>query len=175
MERDLLVVEGADCMGKSTLIEDLRVWVGWEVFHTGGPKGSESALELSFRMVEGLERPAILDRVPFLSEIAYRPINQEGEEVPEDQQAAFIERFARLDPVVIFCRRRVLPDVVVEERPHKPVQYWNRVRQGYPGIVDRYDKLIEQVSWHCPVYVYDWAAPYEPEGLLKFLRNQKVL
>lgn len=155
-ERHLLVVEGADCMGKSTLIEQLRKPLGWPVTHTGGPK-TEEQLEEVLKSLEGYTERSLIDRVPHLSEIAYRPLSRDP--VPGDLQAELIRRFVALNPVLIVCRLQELPTLVPEARAHKPLEYWERVIKGYPGIVARYDDLIERLAGQVPIYVYDWTAP----------------
>lgn len=156
-------------MGKSTLVEFLQKKLQWTVLHTGGPKDGPEGLEKSFRMVEEVKRPMILDRAPMLSEIAYRPINVEGAEVSEEEQAEYIRRFVGLRPVLIVCRRRALPDIQIVERPHKPIEYWKKVVGGYSGIVQRYDGLVERLAGQVPIYSYDWALPGEPAALEDFL------
>lgn len=164
--RNLLVVEGAECMGKSTLVLALRDKLGWPTLHTGGPKTDELLREYYDR-IEGITTPTIVDRATHLSEIVYRPVSQ-GKEVPADQQEELLDRFVSTRPVLILCRRAELPDLVAVERPHKTLEHWAKVVAGYPGIVARYDALFDRLSPRIPVLLYDWAV----EGSWEILQAQ---
>lgn len=167
--RNLLVVEGADCMGKTTLITQLQQSLKWPSLHTGGPKTDEQ-LEEAMREVESINSSYIIDRLPLLSEIAYRPITRDGEIVPIETQWQWINRVAELDPVLVVCRRTELPEVVAVERPHKPLDYWKKVQAGYPDIVYRYDFLIRNLEARVPLFVYDWTIPGQYEKLQTFVQ-----
>lgn len=176
--RNLLVVEGADCMGKTTLVGQLQEALKWPTLHTGGPKTDEQ-LEESMRRVEAISSSYIIDRLPVLSEICYRPITR-GVVVPEDLQLQFLDRVSELDPVVVVCRTQIIPNIVAEERPHKSLEYWAKVKEGYPGIVARYDTLVDWLRHaRVNVFVYDWTDP-QAFGALKgylnfYLRFDEVL
>lgn len=156
--RNLLVIEGADCMGKTTLVGQLQEALKWPSLHTGGPKTNEQ-LEEGMRRVEAINSSYLIDRLPLISEIAYRPISRDGDMVPIETQWIWINRVAELSPVIIFCRTSTLPHLVAVERPHKSFEYWAKVQAGYQGIVDRYDFLIENLKSRTPVFVYDWTDP----------------
>jgi hypothetical protein len=169
--RNLLVVEGADCMGKTTLVGQLQEALKWPSVHTGGPKTDEQ-LEEAFGRLEAIQKlgpRTIIDRAPMLSEIAYRPVSS-GERVTPENRLSYVARLSELNPVVVVCRRRELPDLKVVERPHKSLEYWAKVIGGYEGIVARYDDLIYLLSKQgVPVYVYDWTLEGEWDNLQAWL------
>lgn len=166
--RNLLVIEGADCMGKTTLVGQLQQALKWPSLHTGGPKTDEQ-LEQSMRRVEELTSNYLVDRLPLLSEIVYRPITR-GLTVPEEMQLQFLDRISELDPVVVVCRTRIIPNIVAEERPHKSLEYWAKVKEGYPGIVARYDTLVDRLRHaRVNVFVYDWSDPRAYHALTEYL------
>lgn len=164
--RHLLVVEGADCMGKTTLVGQLQKALGWPVFHTGGPKTDEQ-LEATCRTVETLVNATILDRTPHLSEIAYRPLSRDP--VSLEKSRELVLRFRQMNPVLVLCRRATMPDLRAVERPHKSLDYWARVIEGYPGIVERYDHLFGLLQGEVPIFLYDWTRGGEKERLLRWL------
>lgn len=165
-KRRLLVVEGADCMGKTTLVGQLHKSLGWPVTHTGGPKTDEQ-LEASCRYVEAMTDPTILDRTPHLSEIAYRPLSRDP--VSLEKSRELVLRFRQTNPVLVLCRRSTLPDLEVVERPHKSLDYWAKVVEGYSGIVARYDHLFGLLQGEVPIFLYDWTRGGEYYRLSKWL------
>lgn len=151
--RKVIVVEGPDGAGKSTLCKELSKELGWPVHHTGGPIYTKEdfwarVYSLNFENV-------ILDRHPGVSQVCYGFLGWDGITQADGREAL---RFA--DPaVVIYCRRKSVDDmlnsIVTSTKAHKPAEYLERVQRTYPRIVEKYDSAF---SW-IPHVPYDYEQP----------------
>lgn len=95
--RMMIVIEGIDNAGKSTLAAQLSQRLGIRVITSPGPqKGSE----LIRRVERCLEKPhAIFDRHPCVSDVIYSTLRGKRSDIP----LSLIEQFYRSRPLFIYC------------------------------------------------------------------------
>ena len=67
----MIIIEGPDGAGKSTLAKKLSKKLDKKVLHTGGPSSTLEELIGRVKIIEA-NPDCIVDRFPYLSEIIYR-------------------------------------------------------------------------------------------------------
>ncbi len=102
-ERRNIIVEGIECAGKTTLIDEIRRRVpGWDLKFLGHRNGNQfDRYDWEYRVNEG----TIFNRSHF-SEIVYSQLRQRGEPFTDFQRAALDDVVAR-EALVIFCDPRI--------------------------------------------------------------------
>jgi len=157
----IVVVEGVDGAGKTTLINNLRD-VSREYFwvlRASGPANSSDQLqravdELS-TLIDGSPTNWVFDRHPLVSEPIYGHILR-GKSHLEGMSAwgykARIQEFSK----IIYCRPPF--DIVQEESKHE--RQLEGVHDKLRGLYDAYDEAMDFLRVHLrvPVITYDWTA-----------------
>lgn len=167
MPRRIIVLEGPDGAGKSTLAKNLAESSGRKVMHTGGANLTKEAMEHTLLWIEGqaqasliLGQAVIFDRVSHISQFIYEgpPINDKPHFF--EQEKLLIRLKEKFDPLVIYCRLDTVEEmqamIAAEYKPHKSPEYLEKVRQGYPEIVKRYDAAMFMAHRHLQVTTYNW-------------------
>lgn len=155
--RPVLVVEGPDGAGKSTLAERLSDHYRYPIVHTGGPL--ESRREYEERLIEKeilKARYVIFDRVPMISELVYYPLQKRGPFITIEEGLRDL-RAAR--PVLIYCRlsssEKMVSRILKTKKSHKTPEYLKKVQQEHRLIVASYDTLMLHVPQET-LLRYDW-------------------
>ena len=155
----MIIAEGPDGAGKSTLVERLEKDLGRRVIHSGGPPANIAEWRSKIALVVANQRsPVIFDRVPHISEQVY---NQLYPERPAFDPPYFLtNELIALRPVVVYCR---LPSVTAmmnsmefKLKAHKPQDHIDRVLANYPRLVETYDHLIAELQPHLTLFRYAW-------------------
>lgn len=127
----LIILEGPDGGGKTTLAEFLSEHLGLKHIRSEGPQKYPG--EIDHRIKRYLDMDTnrlIFDRHPCVSQLAYRMVHDQ--DVPD---AALINRFYEQDPLFIYCRP--LPNAI-----HTASGAWDTAE--YLAAVDaNYSKLME--------------------------------
>ena len=160
--RRTIVLEGPDGAGKSTLAATLSLATGRPVLHTGGPNYTLEGLQAKLTQIEteALDNP-IFDRVCHISQFIYEgpPINDQEHLMTQDEMT---ERMVNTyNPIVIYCRLQSVEDMLVSIttnwKPHKPPEYLEKVKVGFPTIVRRYDEtVVGLIGRRMDVLRWDW-------------------
>jgi thymidylate kinase len=168
----LIILEGADGNGKTTLLKQLQRDTNLPIFYSGGPKTSE----VMFNMLEGLEKRAeeeqtyLCDRVPFISEIVYSSSMGRQPVIGITE----LMDYWNLPIKVIYCRLQnsdeALANMSRETKAHKPLEHTKNVEKYYDNIVEGYDYIMENMEKQgVDVFEYDWKNPEHYAQLMEWL------
>jgi hypothetical protein len=158
----IIVVEGVDGAGKSTLIANLRAvsdryfWI----LRASGPPSSAQEVELAIDKIDELGNGApslnwVFDRHPLISEPIYGRVLRGKSHLDGMASKVYRERIASINKI-IYCRppfKTVLDGVQIE---NQLAGVHERIRELY----DAYDEAIDFMRIHLrvPIITYDWTA-----------------
>lgn len=145
--RPVIVLEGPDGAGKSTLAERLAFKYQWPIVHTGGPlKSREDYFDRLRDKNLYNAKNCIFDRVPMISELVYCLVQDRAPFVHEWEA---MNHLYELRPVVIYCRLadsdRMLDKVIASPKAHKSPEYLELVKQHHAALVKKYDAVMRMV------------------------------
>lgn len=161
----MIVLEGPDNAGKSTLGKQLSERFGGEVYHSSDPKMSYEQLRDKMRAIIGdPRRDAIYDRVPLISEGIYGSVLRGVNRFNNHEGAGLWQLFAAAKPLIIYCRPTdETISVGLEFKPGETEDHIAAVRQKHLVIAHAYDQLMESLAYQTGgdfnVYVYNWTLP----------------
>lgn len=156
----MIILEGPDNAGKSTLAKELQRRFKWPYRPAGGPPKSPEEIRGRQAAIEAIltaRQFAIIDRAPVISDTIYgvvlkRPV------LNFDQTD--LDRFLKLGPCIIYCRppNRILMQVAQGHvvKDHETVEHVEAVKRNAKECMDAYDELMERV----PNKMYDWTGKY---------------
>lgn len=98
----MIIIEGPDNAGKSTLAAYLSTVFKLPIHHPGGPPASKEETEERCKFALDNHDKFIFDRTPFISEPVYCVLRSEDSYIAEAKE--LYARFESLQPVVIYCR-----------------------------------------------------------------------
>ena len=155
----LIIVEGVDGSGKTTLIQNFRQVASrlcWLLFRSGPPQGTEDLVD-TVRYIERsslFSVPLIVDRHPLISETIYGPIVR-GKSLIEDYwtRDRALQRVVDTAVRVIHCRP-----------PMEDIEKLARREKQMPGVLDNlwilyqaYDQTMASLARSgATVVTYDW-------------------
>lgn len=159
----LIVVEGIDGAGKTTLIQNFRQQAKqlcWILARSGPPQGTQDLLETINLLGYGgrhLSIPLIADRHPLISEPIYGPIVRGKslleEYYTEESAQGYI---ASLVDRVIYCK----PDLETAQRASRRERQMPGVHEHYWALYQAYDKAMEDLRRRGVLVIeYDWTSP----------------
>lgn len=146
----IIVVEGPDGAGKSTLATLLQEHFKWPIVHGGGPLSNR--LDFLGRVrTKGWNDlfPKILDRVSYISELVYakEPL------VSPNELNTWVRN---IRPVLIFCCLETSEEMVERIsdnfKAHKTLEQLEKVKKEHPEITRKYKAVMS------PLYPinYNW-------------------
>lgn len=166
----LIIVEGPDGSGKSTLIEQLSKELGYPIFKSGGPKDPELMKDTLYQLGKlSLKNEVYLcDRVPWISERIYGKALNRPMVVP----LRILENCLTLDQKIIYCfsenSEQMLTNMSREFKAHKPKEHTEGVIKNHADICKAYQELMEIVRQSVPVFDYNWK-DYNHQQLLSWI------
>lgn len=168
----LVIVEGPDGAGKSTLIQNLVALGGFVSTHTGGPPRDKQDLEDKLAKVTASLDAAgpdtlILDRHPAVSDPIYSKVTgSRSFATPGELE----EQVRALNPVFVYCRGSadsMRGSISKSPKAHKSPEHLLKVIQKHGEIVKLYDAFFART----PHIRYDWQRDSVLE-LAKVLRGK---
>ncbi len=145
----MIIVEGPDGAGKTTLCQKLHAATDLPVIHSGGPPGSAGEVQERIRELSLFPR-AIRDRCVLISEPIYGGVLRGQSFLREDRAIRLLHSLPF--SVVLYCRppEAVLFDHLDEnlnrEKSHKPGDHADQVRFSFDQIVWAYDKFMHKIG-----------------------------
>lgn len=133
----IIVLEGPDAAGKSTLAAFLVEMLGLSLRHSGGPGKRPGEIYERVDFMAKDPGPTLYDRHPCISQNLYLDaLGLHGEYVDDER----LKRFYDSKPFIIYCRP--LPDALKrhEMSEHASSQYHKHVERNYDRLTHLYDK-----------------------------------
>lgn len=147
----MLIIEGPDNSGKTTLCTDLRKRLGIPVVHSERPNpawGAERILAHSNHQL--LPKRIIRDRIYVISEYVYGRVIRGGSALRGLHADALMDLYQR-PYLIIYCR----PDdrAILDSQGREQME---GVLDKHQAIIQEYDKLMGEVALNCKVVRYDY-------------------
>ncbi len=153
----MIIIEGPDNAGKSTLAAILSKTFNLPIHHAGGPpKNYDEIMERSNYILNN-SSGFIFDRVPFISEPVYSILRNYNLFADEFE---VYNRLKKLKPIIIYCRP---PDNIILDLTTHGVKDWDDldhllgVSNNIKKLVDRYDEVMNS-SYLPPCRLYDYTS-----------------
>lgn len=155
----IIVVEGPDGSGKSTLIDQLFRDLNCATYHSGGPKTLQEMSESleSLSVLANSSELYIVDRTPWFSELVYSIALSK----PMIMHRAELKKYWSLPQAVVLCSLETPEDCVnnmsLAHKAHKPFEHTNKVVTHFRKVFKLYQDLFDQIEKH-PItsYRYNW-------------------
>lgn len=128
----LIVIEGPDNSGKSTLAQYIYQWTGIPIQYSEGPEKYPGEIVERTMKYLSLSGNLIVDRHPCISQKIYGPFRG-GSVIP----TKLVDQFYSQDQLIIYCRGRGLADHVVKS--HDTQSHLESVSVHHGEICSRYD------------------------------------
>lgn len=164
----IIILEGPDGSGKSTLGKSLSLRTGWDYAHSGKPKDVREMGNTLFELEEKAKshKTYIIDRTPWFSELVYA--NAFGNDLMLPVSTLY--EYWRLPQKVIFCLPTILEPAMIgrESKPYKNAEFLEGVVRRQNIIAQMYRRLFEDPEVEHFIR-YDFQNPDHMAKLNKFL------
>lgn len=159
----MIIIEGSDNSGKSTLAQELSLMLNMPLHHSGGPPRNADEILLRQQNVitslENCERK-IFDRVPVITDMVYGIPLRGGSPFELDHPSYIQNLRDNLKFPIIYCRppTRVLLNIMGRDQSHKQSykteEHLKALHKNLPQVINRYDMLIG--NYPHVTYDYTW-------------------
>lgn len=141
----IIVLEGPDGTGKTTLGYQLAKDLNAQYYHSGGPK-TPKELEDKMNELEIMaesSRCYIVDRVPYISEMVYGYALRGSSLITVLQH----QKYKSLARLYIFCKPSAKHNVQMslDFKAHKPKEHTDAVIKNKDKIKDLYDGIFKKI------------------------------
>lgn len=166
----MIIVEGFDCSGKTTLANKIGALLKWPVMHTGGPTTDEAdVMRCLHRSVTRFSKQVVQDRTTHISESVYSMT-----EFPR-KAALAINALREIPPFVMLVYCRPSPEFLVsalkDEHRHEVWDtdaHMERVVANARQMIAFYDTVMEIVALRVTGIIrYDRAVAGADEAILE--------
>lgn len=169
----MIIIEGPDNSGKSTLASFLAYELGMQVYHAGGPPASIKEMNGRVQFILNNSDQFIFDRCPLISEPVYSILRPGGNMFGDSDE--LYKALRELKPVLIYCRP---PDNIVLEvdshkiKAHDSPSHIAKVTANMAMLVDRYDHIMQ--SEYLPPHIrYDYTSDGH-DNILQQVRDEII-
>jgi len=140
----MIVLEGPDLSGKSTIGKMLEDMLGVNAYHFGGPVKSREEFE---DRLNSAPTAFLYDRHPAISEQVYGTMGDRKPLIPPDELTNLL---IDMDPLIFYCDPG-LPFLLdqlqhLKPKPHKKQDHVDQVRENYTKIYNKYSELMGSLS-----------------------------
>lgn len=150
----MIIIEGPDGMGKTTLIIQLAKELNLPVIRSRKPHSESDIIQLN-NWANACPFPVLLDRHSSISDLVYGTVIRQ-----HTPSTAELAKAHRLNNFLIYCRTGE-PNLEAEPQ-------MDGVISNYPQIYLAYEKLMEELE---PDFLYDWSNPKHYPSLLTNLTH----
>jgi hypothetical protein len=142
----MIILEGPDNSGKTTLGKHLADAMKLQLIHGGGPPVDLNEALARVKLVMSYPKPAIYDRVIQIGEGIYGPIC--NRKALFNTRTALSKLQSRHTPLIIYCRPPTNRIITLEEkdfRPGEEVDHIKSIKENQGKIIKAYDELFAEV------------------------------
>ena len=165
----LLILEGVDGVGKSSLASELEK-KGYRIVHRlYNPDYVDFAHAYEDLLLE-ITEPTVLDR-SFISEIVYGQILRQHSRLSLEALSHLLKIASMKLGKVLYC---YAPDEVIRSRLEEPNNEHENVLRHLAQLVDAYNQLMKQISQQIPIIYVDTSLLSPAETVLNLRRNQLI-
>lgn len=165
--RRLIVVEGMDNTGKTTLVNKLAHKTGYTVIPSRGPDKDQVREWLKMALQKAMEDDVIFDRISLVSEEIYGPLLRGGSVFEPKEWDKLWAQFMLMNPAIIYCRppREAIYGSISDR------EQMEGVSSNCSTLVDGYDYFFRMVlqNHSTPFHVYDYTTDPDLSQVLKYL------
>lgn len=136
----MIIVEGMDNTGKTTLIKSLVKDLDLTHIKSPGPKDSLASFSWVIESLKEKRKNIIYDRYFLISERVYGPVLR-GEDVFGDYTFDLVSLMLRKSPLIIYCRP---PELTIKDWGDR--DQMAGVKSQYSSLLTRYDWIIELIG-----------------------------
>lgn len=135
----ILVIEGMDNTGKSTLALKFKNEFNFEIKHSPGKSFSWGWVKKEINRCELI----IYDRFPLISEQVYGPVLRGENRIFSNLGDYWLSQFQQKEPLIIYCRppAGVISDFSGNEEQMKGVE------RHLLNLIKQYDKVISRLKY----------------------------
>lgn len=167
----MIIIEGPDLAGKSTIGKRITNLTDREVHHYGGPP--TNAKSINNRISHSIKHPEkIFDRHSAVSERVYGPLR--GFELMEPEQLDSV--LTSLNPLILFCDPGLdflLNNIkYLKTKPHKEKEHVDKVKENYLKVYNSYQFVMSHLSTFLTVKRVDFRK-IKDKQLKAFLKEEK--
>lgn len=174
----MLILEGPDGAGKSTLGRILANIYDTNIYHPGGAPSPDTLNEISTQCIHKLKQGFICDRVNQISEVVYGPVMNNRQLLLKDDAVFFLEQMANMGIVTIYCRPKDIKNMAdnqTEEAGRDTPENTAKLKQNHIKLVEGYDAIFDKALKHertaAYIFTYDYTSKGEFKRLLAYLNS----
>lgn len=151
----MIIIEGPDNSGKTTLGNRLSKRLNVPLQHSGGPaKGKDEILMRTDNILRERNSICIRDRIPIISEYVYANALGRPSFFTDENIMHYLNLLIQMHPVIIFCNP---PKEIVLGGNHKfgehdTPEHHRKVEENKLTIYEMYQSVFSMI----PHYSYDW-------------------
>jgi adenylate kinase family enzyme len=172
----VIIVEGFDCSGKSTLALKIALALKIPVLHPGGPTRDESdVVACLLRSLSRMKQRCVQDRVTHISESVYSMLPRPKHAVlalNSIREVAHAELIIYCRPPTEFLLQALVGNHKVKE--HDDIEKLGMAMQEAPTLIRLYDTVMHLVAMYagCRVITYDRAKIGDQEHIMEIVKRK---
>lgn len=149
----LIIIEGPDGSGKTTLAEKISKQTKYSIIHRSQPKTEEEKKLMMGEYIQTIRsgKNMIFDRC-WYSEMAYGPVMRDSSVISYPEMYELEELLAKTGALIIYATG---PKAALWQRCQKRGEDYITARDDFNAICDNFDKIMN-VPHHIPVVRYEY-------------------
>jgi len=172
----MIVIEGFDMSGKTTLAGRIADRLRWPVLHTGGPTTDEAdVVSCLIRSRRRMEQKCVQDRITHISESVYSMT-----EFPA-KAARALDAIREIPPTVMMIYCKPPPEFLMralhEEhvaKAHDTCDILDRIKRDTAQMIAFYDTVMAMVSLRVEVIHYNRCLPGDMARIMNIVEERFV-